>query len=105
MYKKTVTINNQNGLTVRPANIFVKRASEFSSSVNVKHNGILVNGKSYLGLLSRSIKCGDEIEISANGPDEIAAVDALVTVVESNFTDYWYQKVPKGYNLQALFYC
>lgn len=88
MYSKKVIVSNQNGLTVRFANIFVKKASDFSSSIYVKYDGKIANGKSHLGLFSLSIKSGQEIEISANGPDEIDAVDSLVNLVSSNFSDY-----------------
>ncbi len=88
MYSQKVTVTNSIGFGVRPANIFVKIAAEFSATIHVKYNGSLANGKSYLGLLSRSIPSGGEIEIIADGKDEIKAVENLVHLVESNFTDY-----------------
>ncbi|MBR3674495.1 MAG: HPr family phosphocarrier protein [Clostridia bacterium] len=88
MYSEKVLVKNNSGLNARPATIFVETASKFKSCIHVKHNGVLANGKSYLGLLSLAIYADNEIEVIAQGSDEIEAVKKLVSLVESNFSDY-----------------
>jgi phosphotransferase system HPr (HPr) family protein len=88
MYSENVVVAKFGGLNSRSATIFVETASKFKSNIHVKHNGVLANGKSYLGLLSREIHTDDEIEILANGADEIDAVKKLVNLVKSNFAEY-----------------
>ena len=44
-----------------------------------------VNAKSLLGVLSLGITKGSNIVISAEGPDEEEAVNALCSLIESNF--------------------
>ena len=46
-----------------------------------------VNAKSLLGVLSLGIVGGTTIRIIADGTDEQVAVDSLVNLVESGFTE------------------
>ena len=87
MFFKDVTVENQVGLHARPATFFIQKANEFKSSIWVEKEERRVNAKSLLGVLSLGIVGGTEITIIADGVDEEAAVDALVKLVESGFTD------------------
>lgn len=83
--EKVVVIKNETGLHARPAGMFVKKASEFTSTVEVKYNNKVVNAKSIMGIMSLGLGKGEEITISATGADEEAAVNALIELVESGF--------------------
>ena len=85
MYTKNVLIQNQVGLHARPATYFIQKANEFKSSIWIERAERRVNAKSLLGVLSLGIVGGSEINIIADGVDENAAVDALVTLVENGF--------------------
>lgn len=85
MQVQVTTVNNQIGLRARDATIFVHKANEFSSSIHIKYNGKLVNGKSLLGVLSASILGGAQITIYADGTDEIDAIRELSELVECSF--------------------
>ena len=87
MVTKEVVINNQVGLHARPATFFIQKANEFKSSIWIEKEDRRVNAKSLLGVLSLGILGGTEITIIADGVDEEAAVEALVKLVESGFTD------------------
>lgn len=80
-----VRVRNQPGIHARPAALFVKKAAEFRSEVFVTHGDLTVNGKSIMGVMMLAAETGAEIKIAAEGPDEGAAVDALVTLVHSGF--------------------
>ena len=85
MYTKDVEVKNQVGLHARPATFFIQKANEFKSSIWVEKEDRRVNAKSLLGVLSLGIMGGTTIRILAGGPDEEAAVDELVKLVESGF--------------------
>jgi len=80
-----VVVRNQPGIHARPAAQFVKKAGEFRSEVFVSHGDLTVNGKSIMGVMMLAAEEGATIRISAAGPDEEEAVQALVRLVTSRF--------------------
>ena len=85
MYTQEVTIHSEVGLQARPATFFIRKANEFKSGIWVEKDERRVNAKSLLGVLSLGITKGTVINISAEGSDEEEAVNALCTLVASNF--------------------
>ena len=85
MYSKDVMV--QIGLHARPATFFIQKANEFRSSIWIEKEERRVNAKSLLGILSLGIIGGTQIKIIADGADEQAAVNALVELVESGFSE------------------
>lgn len=87
MYMKETTVNNQVGLHARPATFFIQKANEFKSSIWVEKDDRRVNAKSLLGVLSLGIVKGTAINLIADGPDEEAAINALVEFINSEFAE------------------
>ena len=87
MYSKEVVLQNQVGLHARPATFFIQKANEFKSSIWVEKDERKVNAKSLLGVLSLGIARGTTISVIADGVDEKDAVDALISLIESNFSE------------------
>jgi phosphocarrier protein len=87
MFVKDVMVQNQVGLHARPATFFIQKANEFKSSIWVEKEERRVNAKSLLGVLSLGIVGGTPIRVIADGSDEQEAVEALVKLVESGFTE------------------
>ncbi len=87
MVTKEVTVTNSVGLHARPATFFIQKANEFRSSIWIEKEERRVNAKSLLGILSLGIIGGTQIKIIADGADEQAAVNALVELVESGFSE------------------
>ena len=87
MYSKEVVVRNQVGLHARPATFFIQRANEFKASVWIEKDARKVNAKSLLGVLSLGITKGTAVNILADGTDEEEAVNRLVDLVESNFSE------------------
>ena len=86
MYTEETTIVNATGLHARPASMFCKTASGFSSNITIKKvgaEGDPVSAKSMLALMTQGLSCGSMIQISAEGEDEQEAVKALVAFIES----------------------
>lgn len=85
MVSQDVTIANVLGLHARAAARFVHAASAFRSKVRVGRDGREMDGKSILGLLLLAAGRGAVITISADGPDEQAAVATLCRLVAEGF--------------------
>jgi phosphocarrier protein HPr len=80
-----VPITNRRGLHARASAKFVTLASSFDAEVTVAHDGSAVTGTSIMGLMMLAAAMGDEIVISATGPDAEAAVSKLVGLVMDKF--------------------
>ena len=87
MCEKDVTVQNQVGLSARPATFFIQKANEFKATVWVEKDERKVNAKSLLGVLSLGIIGGTTITIYADGSDEREAVEGLVALVETGFAE------------------
>jgi len=88
VYSKVTKIRNISGLHARPASDFVACAKGFSARIKLNAVGGEdgpVNAKSIVMVLSLGLSAGTEVEVIAEGDDEEAAVDALVSLVESGF--------------------
>lgn len=78
-------IVNPLGLHARPAALFVKTASRFAADVELGKDGMMVNGKSIMGVMMLAAECGSDIIIKARGADATEAVAALAQLVASGF--------------------
>ncbi len=87
MFVKEVLVQNQVGLHARPATFFIQKANEFKASIWIEKEERRVNAKSLLGILSLGIVGGTSIKIIADGSDEQVAVEALVDLVTSGFSE------------------
>lgn len=85
MITRDAPIVNPLGLHARPAAQFVKLASTFESEIEVRKDGLTINGKSIMGVMMLAAECGSTITITATGVDEEAAVAALIALVARGF--------------------
>jgi phosphocarrier protein len=85
MTARQVVVVNQLGIHARAAAKFVHLATRFQAQVRVAHRSREIDGKSIMGILLLAAARGATIEISADGADEGAAVDALIQLVETGF--------------------
>jgi len=83
----TLIIKNDVGLHARPAAIFVQKACQFESSINVTYDGKKVNAKSILGILSLGAGHGAVIRVEAEGPDSAQALEELRIMVDNDFQE------------------
>jgi len=86
MVSREVTINNQVGLHARPATFFIQKANEFKANIWIEKDEHRVNAKSLLGVLSLGITKGTAIKIVSDGSDDEMAVNALVALIDANFS-------------------
>lgn len=85
MTSRDVTVVNQLGLHARAAARFVHLATRYAAQVRVGRDGKVMDGKSIMGILLLAAARGTTITISAEGPDEQDAVDALAQLVQTGF--------------------
>jgi phosphocarrier protein len=85
MLTRTVPVKNALGIHARAAARFVHIAGGFLSRVSVTCGARTVDGKSILGILLLAAARGIPVTISADGSDEVEALDALCRLVDSGF--------------------
>lgn len=80
----TYTIKDPDGIHARPAGLLVKTAGKFSSTITLKSNGKSGDAKGIFSVMGLNIKCGDQIELTAEGADEDEAIKLLAEFLEKN---------------------
>lgn len=85
MQIREVEIVNKLGLHARASAKLTKLASQFKCEVWATRNNRRVNAKSIMGVMTLAASKGSRIQIETTGDDEIAAMTALVTLVEDYF--------------------
>ena len=85
MIKSTLTISNKLGLHARASAKLTKLAGGFKCEVYMSRNGRRVNAKSIMGVMMLAAGIGSVVDIEVDGPDEQAALDALVALINDKF--------------------
>jgi len=85
MIARDVIIRNKLGLHARAAVKFVNTANRFGAEVRIEKDGSDVDGKSILGILTLAATQGSTIALRVDGSDEVAAVQALVDLIDGRF--------------------
>ncbi|HNX75472.1 MAG TPA: HPr family phosphocarrier protein [Candidatus Rifleibacterium sp.] len=85
MKRKEVEIRNKLGLHARPASLVVKLAGKFESEIQLIKEDTEINAKSILGVMMLAAGPGQKVTITADGSDEIEAVDAIASLIDSGF--------------------
>jgi phosphocarrier protein HPr len=85
MVKTRITISNKLGLHARASAKLTKLASGFQSEVFMSRNERRVNAKSIMGVMMLAGGLGSEVEVETEGPDEQAAMDALLALIDGKF--------------------
>lgn len=85
MQTQHIQIINKLGLHARASSKFTQTASQFQSEIWVTRNDKRVNGKSIMGLMMLAAAQGTEIELETNGADEVAAMNALIALINDYF--------------------
>jgi phosphocarrier protein HPr len=85
MFTRDVTVVNQLGLHARAAARFVHLATRYHAQIRVGRETKVMDGKSIMGILLLAAARGTTITISADGPDERDAVEALAQLVATGF--------------------
>lgn len=85
MKTERAEVVNKLGIHARPAAQIVKTASLFDSTVNLTVEGITVNAKSIMGVMTLAACRGSVIEVEASGEDEEQAVLSVIELIRNGF--------------------
>jgi phosphocarrier protein FPr len=83
----TLLVRNRLGLHARPAARFVTTAGRYEADVRVFNGSKAANAKSINQVAILGVRQGDEIVVTATGPDAAAALAALQALADDNFGD------------------
>ena len=84
---RSVEIVNKRGLHARASAKFVKLAADFDAEVTVSRDGTSVDARSIMGLMMLGAGPGSVLELTAEGAQAEAALDALAELVSSRFNE------------------
>ena len=82
---KTVVVTNKYGIHARPAAKLVECASGFTSDVTIDKDGMLVNAKSIMELMTLGAACGTELTVQTTGEDATKACQTMAELLEGDF--------------------
>jgi phosphocarrier protein len=85
--RRTLEIRNSLGLHVRPASELAKLAQRFSSRVRLIAGGETVDARSVMGLMTLGLPQGSAVEVTAEGEDEAAALEAVCDLINRGFDE------------------
>jgi phosphocarrier protein len=87
MIEREVTIKNRSGLHTRPAATLVKLAAKFKSDFTIQKDGMEINGKSIIGVMTLAAEQGSTMILQFNGEDETVALEAVSALIERGFDE------------------
>jgi phosphocarrier protein len=87
MIEKKVKIINKAGLHTRPAATVVKMAAKYKCEFFISRDGMNINGKSIIGVMTLAAEEGAELVLSFNGEDEEVASKEIVDYFERGFDE------------------
>jgi phosphocarrier protein len=83
--KAIARITNKRGLHARASAKIVEAAARFEAEVTIVKDGTRVNARSIMGLMMLAASLGSDIGVEADGPDQDAAMTAMLALIEAKF--------------------
>ncbi|MCI7262031.1 MAG: HPr family phosphocarrier protein [Otoolea sp.] len=83
MVSKKVNVINPSGLHLRPAGVLSQTSMKFKSNIIIESGEKKIVAKSVLNVMAAGIKCGTEINVICEGPDEEEALAAITEAIET----------------------
>ena len=83
--ERTFLIVNTLGLHARAAAQLVQTANRYRAEIHVEKDGMQVNGKSIMGVLTLAAAKGTEIVVCCEGEDAASAMESLAAIIENGF--------------------
>jgi phosphocarrier protein len=78
------TIKDELGIHARPAGLLVKEAKNYESNITLEAGGKSADVSRLMALMALGIKQGVEVTITAEGPDEDAAIAGMEAFFKEN---------------------
>lgn len=87
MVQQVVTIRNRAGMHTRPAAALVKLAAKYKAEFFIEKDGLEINGKSIIGVMTLAAEQGSTMLLKLDGEDEQEALRDIVALVERGFDE------------------
>ena len=87
MISKEVMIQNKLGLHARTASKFVSIAKEYACKISVTSPYATADGKSIMKVMLLQGSKGTTITLETDGADEVAASEALLSLINAKFDE------------------
>lgn len=87
MIEEKVTIINKAGMHTRPAATIVKLASKYQCDFFINKDGMNINGKSIIGVMTLAAEMGSEVTLTFDGADEKEAAKEIVDYFKRGFDE------------------
>jgi phosphocarrier protein len=85
MLERDVVVSNKLGLHARASAKLVQLVQGFKSTVWLISKGLEVNAQSIMGVMMLAAGIGSSLELETDGPDEVAAIDAIEALFTNKF--------------------
>ncbi len=83
MVKKEVTYHCADDMQMKAVAVLIQKASSYRSNIWIQSGDRRANAKSLLGVMSLGIQDQVNVEVTAEGPDEDEALQAVVSYLEN----------------------
>ncbi len=87
MIEREVTIRNRSGIHTRPAATLVKIAAKYKAEFTIIKDGMEINGKSIIGVMTLAAEQGSKMLLRFEGPDEEEASKEIIDLFERGFDE------------------
>jgi phosphocarrier protein len=87
MLERQITIPNRLGLHARASAKLVQVLQPFDVAAFISYRGREVNAKSIMGVMMLAAGLGAQVCLRCDGPDEEAAMAAMVDLIERKFDE------------------
>lgn len=87
MVERKVEIVNNAGLHTRPAATIVKLAAKYKSEFFINKDGLNINGKSIIGVMTLAAEKGSELTLVFEGDDENEAAEEITNYFNRGFDE------------------
>lgn len=81
---QVVEVGNIEDTYNNPVAELVQTACKYESHITVQEGGKFINAKSLMGMMAFGLKSGMNVEVSADGSDESAAVEGIKRFLACN---------------------
>jgi phosphocarrier protein HPr len=85
MIERDVVILNRSGLHTRPAAALVKTAARFRCEFFITKDGMEINGKSIIGVMTLAAEQGSSLRLRSEGADEDNAAMEILQMFADGF--------------------
>ncbi|MCM1495575.1 MAG: HPr family phosphocarrier protein [Bacteroides sp.] len=84
MTTKKMVVNIKADLESKPPiAMFVQVASQYESKIYLEVDDKRINAKSIMGMMSLALSQGDELLVSCDGTDELAALEGIADFLQA----------------------